>query len=249
VDRSTASRFVHRRALAGDGDHDYSLDIASDAAPNYLKWIGEMCGPFLGARVLDLGAGHGAITQHFLGNREVTALDLSDSCVAAMRQRFDGRDDVQVIQGDLRDLGGADQFDSIVMINVLEHILDDSGVLSQCARHLDPSGNIVLYVPALNGLYTEWDRKVGHFRRYSIQRLRAVVEEAGLGVLQLRYVNMLAIPAWFVTGRIANAKQAIGSTLSLWDRTGTLVSRQLESRIRVPIGLNLFCVASAGVAA
>jgi SAM-dependent methyltransferase len=147
------------------------------------------------------------------------------------------------MRGDLRDLDLGDQFDSIVMVNVLEHILDDSGALVTCLAHLRPGGNIVLYVPALNGLYTDWDRKVGHFRRYSKPRLRAVVDEAGLRVVQLRYVNLLAMPVWLITGRILKRSETIGSTLGLWDRTGTVVSRKLESRIRVPIGLNLFCVA------
>jgi SAM-dependent methyltransferase len=240
---STAARYVHRRAGPDDGDHDFSLDIASEASVNYLRWIGEVCEPYLGHRVLDLGAGHGVITQHVAPGREVVALDMSPSCVEAMRRRFESSSNVTVLQGDLRALDLDAGFDSITMFNVLEHIYDDSDVLRACIPHLNPGGTIVLYVPALNGLFTKWDRKVGHYRRYSKPRLRSVVEEAGLEVVELRYMNVLAIPAWLVSGQLSSGEAACESSLTLWDKTGTVVGRAIERRVRIPIGLNLFCVA------
>jgi hypothetical protein len=127
------------------------------------------------------------------------------------------------------------------MINVLEHIEDDSGVLAGLRPLLSPGGAIVLYVPALNGLYGRWDRKVGHYRRYSRWRLREVANEAGLDVVELRYVNALAIPAWIAFSR-TDVDRTQGVSLSIWDRTGVPLSRAVERRIRVPFGLNLLAV-------
>jgi hypothetical protein len=132
-----------------------------------------------------------------------------------------------------------------VMINVLEHIEDDVGALASLRSVLNPGGNVVLYVPALNGLYGAWDRKVGHFRRYSKWRMREIAAEAGLIVGELRYVNLLAIPAWMAFSR-SNIETTVGSSLSIWDRVGVPAGRALESRVRVPVGLNLLALLRAG---
>ena len=84
------------------------------------------------------------------------------------------------------------------MLNVLEHIEDDVDVLIKMRSLLETGGRIVMYVPAVNGLYGKWDRKVGHWRRYSRWRLRQVLEAAGLVEVEMRYMNMLSIPPWWV---------------------------------------------------
>jgi len=245
-----AARYVHPKAFengAQAGEHDHALDIASEASPNYLRWIADLCKPHLGHDVMDVGAGHGAITEHFAAGRSVLATDLSDTCVAAMRRRFAAAPNVEVQKADLRELGPEEvgrRFDSIVLINVLEHIEDDAGALAHLAGCLRPGGAFVVYVPALNGLFGPWDRKVGHFRRYSKWRLRGVAAAAGLQVVELRYVNLLAIPAWLAFSRLSmRVNEDPGTSLSLWDRTGVPLSRLIESRVRPPLGLNLLCVA------
>ncbi len=192
--------------------------------------------------MLEVGAGIGSITELYADGRSVLATDLSDDCVVAMQQRFARSPNVAVVKSDLRELGeDGRRFDSVVMINVLEHIEDDAGVLAALRNLLAPGGTIVLYVPALNGLYGRWDRKVGHYRRYSNWRLREVAREARLAVVELRYVNALAIPAWIAFSR-TNFDKTPAPTLSIWDRTGVPIGRALERRIRVPFGLNLLAV-------
>jgi hypothetical protein len=106
-----------------------------------------------------------------------------------------------------------------------------------------PNGSLVIYVPAINGLFTSWDRKVGHYRRYSKTRLAGVVREAGLKVAELRYVNVLAIPAWVFSGRLVNREAGVVRSLGVWDRFMVPATQFVEGRVRVPIGLNLLCVA------
>ena len=108
---------------------------------------------------------------------------------------------------------------------------------------LVPGGNVVVYVPALNGLYGPNDKKVGHYRRYSVWRLREVFQEAELEPVELRWVNFLAIPAWaaFSRGDVRDERE-IGRMLSLWDRTAVPAARFLEARVQAPIGLNVLGV-------
>ncbi len=243
-----AARYVHPKALASPelaGQHDANLDVADEQAPNYLKWIADLITPYLGHSVLELGAGTGSITKLYVDGRRVVATDLSDDCVAALRQRFRDAMNVEVAQKDLRQLGdGGERFDSIVMINVLEHIQDDVGTLERLRPLLSTNGAVILYVPALNGLYGRWDRKVGHYRRYSKWRLREIAREAGMDVVELRYANILAIPAWFAFSR-TDVERTTSASLSIWDRTGVLVGRALEERVRVPVGLNVLAVLRA----
>jgi len=243
-----AARYVHPKALAAPaeaGEHDHNLDVADESSPNYLRWIADLIEPHLGRRVLELGAGIGSITQLYSAGHDVLAIDLSDQCVAALRQRFAGSPNVSVRQQDLRKLEAAgERFDSVLMVNVLEHIQDDAGVLSTLPTVLEPGGTIVIYVPALNALYGRWDHNVGHYRRYSKWRMREVAHEAGLHVLELRYVNALAIPAWVAFSR-TDVDRTQSASLSIWDRTGVPVSRALEQRIPIPIGLNVLAVLGA----
>jgi 2-polyprenyl-3-methyl-5-hydroxy-6-metoxy-1,4-benzoquinol methylase len=243
------ARYTHPKALeapAENGAHDSALDALAENAPNYLRWITEMIEPHLGRRVLELGAGIGVITASYAAGREVVASDLSDACVAALRRRFEGEPNVAVVQHDLRQVyDSGDRFDSVVMLNVLEHIEDDVGVLSALPSVLRPGGTIVIYVPALNALYGKPDRILGHFRRYSKWRFREIAAEAGLQIVTLRYVNALAIPAWWVYSH-SNTDQTYRPALSAWDRTGVPLSRALEERVRVPVGLNLLAVFTSG---
>ncbi len=241
-----AARYIHPRAASlvdQEGDHDLDLDVSGENAPNYLAWVADICRPHLGHRVLEVGAGLGAITAGYQAGREVVANDVSPSCVQALRTRFADQPNVRVEERDLRTLQAAADFDSVIMVNVLEHIADDVEALRGLTRLVVPGGNLIIYVPALNGLYGAWDKKIGHYRRYSVWRLREVLREAGLEPVELRWVNALAIPAWAAFGRgDVDDRERSGDLLSLWDRTAVPAARFIEGRVRMPIGLNVLGV-------
>ncbi len=242
-----AARYVHPRAdvTGAEVEHDFELDVAGDSKPNYHRWIAEMIEPHLGPDVLEIGAGIGSVTQYYAAGRSLVVTDLSDTCVAALRGRFASYPSVTVLQEDVRQLHPSERrFDAIVMVNVLEHIQDDLGLLLHLRSLLLPRGRIVLYVPALNALYGGWDRKLGHCRRYSKWRLAAIADAAELTVIELRYANLLSIPGWVALTRSNPARTPSGS-VSIWDRTGVPLSRALERRVRVPVGLNLLAAFEA----
>jgi 2-polyprenyl-3-methyl-5-hydroxy-6-metoxy-1,4-benzoquinol methylase len=226
-----------------ESDHDANLDVAEDNAPNYLQWIADRCRPYLGKRVLEVGAGTGSITARYADGREVLAIERSPWCIEQMRQRFADSPNVTIRHTELEQLEDEGQrFDSIVLLNVLEHIQDDVAALQGLKNLLSPGGRIVLYVPALNAMYGRWDRKVGHWRRYAPWRMRHVLAGAGLRPVELRYMNILTIPGWWIFSH-SNFEKSSAGQLSLWDKVGIPVGRKLESLVRVPIGLNVFCVA------
>lgn len=239
------TRYIDPRAARPEEqvDHDYSLEITDESAQNYLQWIADRISPHLGLSVLEVGAGHGAVTRRIADGRRVLAVDLSESCVAALERRFSGSPNVRVEHGDARLAGEGETFDSLVMVNVLEHISDDVGALRSLGERLRSGATVVIYVPALDQLYSPYDRQVGHQRRYTKRRLRAVAEESGLDVVELAYMNLASLPAWFVFARLLKRDPAKGGGLSIWDRRVIPASRWVEERVRVPVGLNLIMVA------
>jgi 2-polyprenyl-3-methyl-5-hydroxy-6-metoxy-1,4-benzoquinol methylase len=241
-----AARYVHPKAegiVNEEGDHDANLDVAEDSAPNYLRWIADRCEPHLGRRVLEVGAGTGSITELYADGREVLAIDRSPWCVDEMSKRFAASPSVTVRKADLLELVDEGQrFDAVVMLNVLEHIEDDVAALQTLGSLLETGGRVVLYVPALNGLYGPWDRKVGHYRRYAPWRMREVLAAAGMTPVELRYMNALSVPAWWAFSH-SDVEKSTAGNMSLWDKTGIRMGRRIESIVPVPFGLNLFCAA------
>ena len=132
-------------------------------------------------------------------------------------------------------------FDSVVCLNVLEHIADDALVLEGFRSCLAPGGRLLLLVPAHRVLHGEIDRSVGHERRYSRAPLRRLLEQSGLDPVELRYVNPVGALGWLVSSRVLRRPQVPSGPLRTYDRL-VPVLRHLD-RLSLPFGLSLWAVA------
>src|SRR5262245_2220662 len=151
-------------AAFDDSDAELSSVLSVlEGADTYADWIYELIQPYLGDRVLEVGAGHGALTERLRHGSHVTATDLSKRCIDELAARFAGDANVEVLQADVAALGAARrEFDSVVLVNVLEHIDDDAAALGELRDVLRPGGRICVFVPAFEGLYSDFDRRIGH---------------------------------------------------------------------------------------
>jgi len=147
-------------------------------------------------------------------------------------------------QGTLGDSGlaGTPCWDSIAYINVLEHIADDAAELQLAHSVLRPGGTLLVFVPALQWLYSDFDRSIGHVRRYHREPLARLVRTCGFEILRLRYFDIAGVLPWLVTmvwprGRLRPA------SVRLYDRLVTPVMRRIERVFEPPIGKNLLLVA------
>ena len=138
-------------------------------------------------------------------------------------------------------LAGHDGFDSVVCVNVLEHIADDLGALAEIHRVLQPGGFLLALVPAHPALYGANDRLSGHERRYEKPELRRKIERTGFSVRELRHVNPVGALGWFMSGKVLRRGEITEGSLQLYDRA-VPVLRQLD-RLRLPVGLSLWAVA------
>lgn len=232
-----------------------TMSPAMASATNYYAWIAAQFRPLLGRRVLDIGGGHGAHLDHIVApERFVLSVDLSPDCVQEMEQRFSGRR-FAAARGDITDPPFlerliADEFDTIVSVNVLEHIEDDAAAVVAMRRILAPTaGRLFLLVPAHPLLYGTPDELAGHFRRYRRRDLRNLLTAAGFHGVRARYFNGFGAIPYFLNSRILRPKTLSGpvdTQIVLFDRYLVPVLRRVESSIRVPFGQSLIAVAHAG---
>lgn len=215
-----------------------------DGADNYAAWIFALVEPHLGEKVLEVGAGHGTFTHRIAAiASRVVAVDPSVRCVDLLRTRFMSDPKMEVLQGSIGEATGHGQFDGVVLINVLEHIEDDREALREIFRLLKPGGRLILWVPAFAALYSDFDRRVGHHRRYRKSALRTELTRCEYEIRDLRYVNAVGAIAWFVMARLLRRTPTVGSKVQLFDKYLVPVLRRFERRLRVPFGQSVFAVA------
>jgi SAM-dependent methyltransferase len=214
-----------------------------EEADNYADWIYRLIRPYLGEHVLEIGAGHGELTERLRRDAKVTATDLSKRCVDELALRFAGCPEVEVLQADVAALGAEDRkFDSVVLINVLEHIDDDADALAELREVLKPGGRLCVFVPAFEGLYSDFDRRIGHRRRYRRSRLVSTFDRAGLGVIEARYVNTVGAVAWWLFSRQLGQVPTQRWSVRLYDKVAVPVIRRLEEDRAPRFGQSLLCI-------
>lgn len=210
-----------------------------EGADAYNTWLFDRARPYLGRRVLDAGAGIGTFTALAADGREVVAVEPDPEQLPLLRERFDGRPDVDVVAGTIDEVDGV--FDSILCLNVLEHIRDDRGALGRFRALLAPGGRLLLLVPAHPALWGGNDRVVQHERRYTKSALRGKLEEAGLAVVDLRHVNPVGAVGWFVSIRLFGREQVPEGPLKLYNRL--VPALRLLDAVDVGFGLSLWAIA------
>ncbi len=219
-----------------------SLDSLDDAV-NYMKWIVDMAAPYLEGPILEVGAGHGTFTGSFSAYGSVHAVEPGEYAGRVLADRFREDPKVDVTLGLLDEAPTDVEFGSAVMINVLEHIADDAGTLEAIHGRLRPGGHLVLWVPAFEFLYSDFDKKLGHERRYRRKQLEELVERNGFGVVESKYVNAPGWFSWLILVRLLRQEPTGTTTVAIFDRFIVPVVRWLETWIRPPFGQSIFLVA------
>jgi SAM-dependent methyltransferase len=222
-------------------------------AKNYFQWIVSEIEPYLGKHILDIGSGHGVHLEYILPRHpHLAAIDLSFGSVQMLRGKFFAYPNFEARQADVErgsDLEAmvSNRFDTILCLNVLEHLRDDSSTLRRIHQILrEQRGVVLLMVPAHQWLYGSMDRQAGHFRRYTSTSLGSKLEEAGFEILRMYHFNTFGVLPWFINNRILKKKlggSGVGLQIKIFDAYIVPVIRRLEARIKFPIGQSIITVA------
>ena len=215
--------------------------------PNYYSWIMETFAPFVCGHVVEYGAGMGTVSQQLAPlAQQLTLVEPSTDLAASLRAKFCDDQKVVVDEDSLEQHAartGAATVDTIVMVNVLEHIADDRQALAYLFYILRPGGCILTFVPALQKLMSKIDLKFGHFRRYSRTDLADKIGAAGGDVQLCRYFDFFGVLPWLLLNKLMGATRFNPHFVRLHDKFVVPISRSVERVITPPIGKNLILVA------
>lgn len=213
-------------------------------ANNYAAWLYDRTAKFLGKRVLEVGSGVGTYTKMLANREHVVATDIDEWHLDRLALTFHDCPNVTVKRLDLNQFNSADfkddAIDSILCMNVLEHVEDDEGALRRFNEMLSVGGRVVLFVPAEPALYGEVDRQLGHHRRYTKEGLRGIVERAGFRVVEQASMNAVGMLGWFVRARVTKSARLSRWDTRLFDLMVPLL--RIEDRVKLPAGLSLIVV-------
>lgn len=216
----------------------------------YSKWIYHMYEKYIGKEVLDIGGGVGTAISFYIDKAErVVATELFENQVNIMNKRFENYQYFKAIQADIMkdDFSAYDKFDTIILINVLEHIEDDRKALANMKKLLKDSGTIIICVPAMPGLYCYMDKNVGHYRRYTKGELRVKAKRAELQVIEDKYMNFMGILPYWIKGKLKRDNGGSFSTSidegeSKLYSIATSILEPIERVIKPPIGISEFII-------
>ena len=226
---------------------------AMNGASNYHAWILEIFKPYLGAHLVEVGAGVGSFSELILTQHVCKTLALvepSDTMYEQLRvhlRQLDSGVTVDLYHGtfiEAADLIKSEQApDSIIYVNVMEHIADDEGELEVVRRTLSESGRVFIFVPALQWLFGAFDKRVGHVRRYSKSELEQKLHRAGFKIVRSTYFDSVGIAPWWLKYCLMKSDTMEPGAVRFYDRFIIPAVRRMESRISVPIGKNLIAIA------
>jgi SAM-dependent methyltransferase len=224
-------------------------DVLEDLGdmPNYNDWIVSHFAPLLGSHSVEIGAGLGTISERLRGSVDrLELVEPSPDLARRLNEKFSADDGLKVFDQTLEKWMETTQpatFDSIVMVNVLEHIEDDFAAAQGLHDALKDGGRLLVFVPALPFLYSKLDKIYGHYRRYTKPTLRDCVSAAGFEIEKLHYVDVAGVIPWWLLNTILGKTSFHGPSLQVYDKCVVPVTRFCESVLRPPFGKNLILIA------
>ncbi len=179
-------------------------------ARKFSRWMSDAIRPWLGSAVLEVGAGIGNLTGHLVPRDRYRATDVNPDYLAYLSNFAVGKPYLEVGALDVERAEAfaplAGRFDSVVCLNVLEHLDQAAAALRNLRTALAPGGRAIVLVPQGPGRYNSLDRALGHRVRYTRQRLRDAATEAGFEVEALLDFNRSAVPGWRVNGWLRRSR-------------------------------------------
>lgn len=228
------------------GEDTYSSAIAT--AHRYTGWMVSPFKPYLTGNIVEIGIGHGSYFEILAPFGKYWGVDIDERAVQAVRNRYPGG---QFARADILDThflgkilpGGAD---SIVSINVLEHIRDDGTAVANLVGALKPGGTLMINVPALPALYNDLDRLAGHYRRYRADDFKRMLSGLPVQILRLCYFNPIGGLGWWINRfrhHDSLNSEGVNRQIVVFDKYVVPFSRIMDPLTRRFFGQSLVCIA------
>jgi glycosyltransferase involved in cell wall biosynthesis len=198
-------------------------------ARRFNRWMADTIRPYVGDCVLEIGAGIGNITAELMTARKYFASDINSFYLEMLDGLKAHNPRLKTALVDLRDLGGlalsGARFDTVVCLNVIEHLEDDRQALHNIASVLNAGGRAIVLVPGGPWLYGSLDEVLGHKRRYTEKMLRELASACGLRFEALVRFNRASSLPWFVNGRVLRRRSFSRIQLAVLELLMPLIRR------------------------
>jgi SAM-dependent methyltransferase len=174
-------------------------------APRFNAWMADTIRPFVGERVLEIGSGTGNLTKQLIPRRQYVASDINPLYLHTLEGLGGDKPYLSTQYCDVTDLESFPKdgrFDTVVCLNVVEHVDGDVQALRNLRSVLAPDGRAIVLVPSGQALFGTLDEVLGHRRRYSESTLRSAAEAAGFEVKQILKFNRVGSAAWWLNGKV-----------------------------------------------
>lgn len=211
-------------------------------ATNYFDWQARLVLPHVGRRVIEIGCGLGNFTRYLADRELVVGIDIEPACAEQWQRAYPRHTgaSMDVTQPEFLELK-QHRPDTVVCLNVLEHVEDDITALRHMHAVLPAGGRAILIIPAYESLYGPIDHNLGHYRRYSKKPFADLARRLGFRPA-LKYMNMVGCVGWWVNAKVLRRTEQSEEQIKLFDSVIVPVLSRVEAAVEPPFGQSIFAV-------
>lgn len=214
------------------------LEVFSNAI-NWKSYFSTIIKPYLGKNVLEVGAGIGATTKLFVTDNidSWLCLEPDKQLSKEIYNKISSKDlpgYCEVASGTIASLPNEEKYNSILYIDVLEHIEDDKSEVLHAVQRLESGGSLIILSPAHNYLYTSFDKEIGHYRRYTKDSLNKTIPD-GMKVKKLIYLDCVGF-SLSLLNKLIQVSHPNKSQILFWDRNIIPVSKKIDKLLKYSFG-------------
>lgn len=215
-----------------------------EGADNYNNWIASRIKPFIKSPALEIGAGTGNISAYFSNIKNLTLTDVDPNLSKKLLKKFTDKKNINIetLNIESKFTKVKNKFNSVFLVNVLEHIKNDQLALSNINSLLERKGRVSILVPAKKFAYNNLDKSLGHVRRYEKKELREKLEKGGFKIIYLEYFNIIGLLSWMIRDKITKNEDHLKPyQVKMFDVFVPFLSL-IEPKKGLPVGISLIAV-------
>lgn len=217
----------------------------------FNEWMYQTIRPYLKGEILEIGSGIGNISKYAVRDRLlITLSDYEPAYCQYLKEHYGHAPTVREITSiDLQHTSFVEvyktfhqRFDTVFLLNVIEHLQDDHKALEYCQYLLKPNGYLVVLAPAYQNLYCKMDKELGHYRRYTLSQMKQLLRRKNMVIVHQQYFNLLGIIGWFFFGKVKGQPAIKSTEMNTYNKLVPL-AKFLDKLFRQKAGLSAISVA------
>jgi 2-polyprenyl-3-methyl-5-hydroxy-6-metoxy-1,4-benzoquinol methylase len=218
-----------------------------ESAVHYNTWVYSKLKKFIGKAILEVGIGYGNFFQFVTGYDKYVSIDIDEDVIKTAQNKNDNRTCLvmDAASSEFSKKLGGHSFDTVICINVLEHIPDHEAAYKNMINVLQPGGCLLLFVPAFNFLYNDMDKLAGHERRYVKKMCRELNKLTRTKIVKIEYFNPVGAAGWGLNKLFSHkdlGSSQIDKQVKLFDNFFIYFSKASNPVTKYFIGQSLICV-------